>query len=628
MRTPLMLALSVCLASIVWGRTPPAFIHEGPGAIDEQTTIVATPPQPFRIAILPDRTTGRDWGLPYLKSAVADLNRMQPDAVFTVGDMVQGYTRDTAEWDRQAAQWQDIVKDLTMPLFPVAGNHDVISGTRIPGDATFGDKYLRTFGPLRYMAELPEATVIAMFSDDGFGNGGVKLSDGQVDWLKTCLQRAKTRGKAIMVIMHRPLWRTASVKWFERVHPALADAGVKLVIAGHFHSMQDDGVRDGVHYDIVGTCGGSIDQHPLAGQMQHLTFVQVQPDGSVQMFHQPAGVTLPVDFVVRADQDAVYALREKPGSLSMTGALPDPQQADAPLEGTVQLQVKNPLDKPITVQARLYTQPEPWMVDGQMFISRTEVDAFNPFTVDQGTRYTMQSVQPVTVKPGESLSLPLHFAWPRATGPVAPPTFEVRETFTDTKGRTVPVFLWMRPAVQRTIALAQSDAKSDAKSDAMPTNTSAWPIHAWVPSPYDTLERDPSVQCWLTADGATLCLRVQVPDQRIAAALEEKRAVDKRMLDPGGDGVAVRWTDAKGTAMLLLEPFTPFQACNREGVQATTESGTDAGGWWAEIRLPLTAGLPTSLNVGVADNDSNYHTQWRWLAPEAAPAKLKAGGNP
>ena len=38
-----------------------------------------------------------------------------------------------------------------------------------------------------------EATVIAMFSDDGFGNGGVKLSDGQVDWLKTCLQRAKQR---------------------------------------------------------------------------------------------------------------------------------------------------------------------------------------------------------------------------------------------------------------------------------------------------------------------------------------------------------------------------------------------------------------------------------------------------
>jgi hypothetical protein len=63
-------------------------------------------------------------------------------------------------------------------------------------------------------------------------------------------------------------------------------------------------------------------------------------------------------------------------------------------------------------------------------------------------------------------------------------------------------------------------------------------------------------------------------------------------------------------------------------VQARTESGTDAGGWWAEIRLPLTAGLPTSLNVGVADNDSNYHTQWRWLAPEAAPAKLKSAGNP
>ena len=31
-----------------------------------------------------------------------------------------------------------------------------------------------------------------------------------------------------------------------------------------------------------------------------------------------------------------------------------------------------------------------------------------------------------------------------------------------------------------------------------------------------------------------------------------------------------------------------------------------------------------TLNVGVADNDETYHTQWRWLAPRNAPARMRA----
>jgi hypothetical protein len=29
-------------------------------------------------------------------------------------------------------------------------------------------------------------------------------------------------------------------------------------------------------------------------------------------------------------------------------------------------------------------------------------------------------------------------------------------------------------------------------------------------------------------------------------------------------------------------------------------------------------GRPTALQVGVADNDDTFHTQWRWLAPRGA----------
>lgn len=611
--TPSLLALSTLTATLALA-SPPPFIHEGPAAIDEQVTMLASPDRTFRVAILPDRTTGRDWGLPYLEAAVRDLNRLRPDAVFTVGDMIQGYTRDPAEWDRQASRWKSITAGLKAPLFPVAGNHDVISGSRIPGDTAFGDRYLRTFGPLKYMAELDGATVIALFSDEAFGDGGVRLSDAQLDWLKTCLQRAKARDKPILVLMHRPLWRTESVKWFERVHPALVEAGVDAVIAGHLHSMQHDGVRDGVQYAIVGTCGGSIDQHPLAGQLQHLTFVQLDPDGTLELFHQPVGLTLPADFVVREDQDRVFALREKPGSLKLEGTLPDPADSDAPLEGAVTLQVTNPLDRPIEVDCRLWTEPEVWPVEGERFVSRTAIDAFNPFTVDARTTYRIDPMPaPCSVPPKGSISIPLHWRWRRASGPVAPPTFLVRERFIDTKGRTVPVHLWLRPSVLRSV-------RADG---------AAWPLHAWAPSPYDTLEADPIVRITHDATTRTLLVRVDVADSVSSrAAPGDKPDGDRRVSDPGADAVKVTWTDADGEGWAMAEPFTPRATASSGSRVPEATSGTSAAGWWAELRIPMPAGLPSRLNVGVADNDDTYHTQWRWLAPTDASARLSRPGRP
>ncbi len=547
-----------------------------------------------------------------------DLNRIQPDAVFTVGDMVQGYTRDEAEWDRQAGVWKSVTAGLDAPLYPVAGNHDVISGSRVAGDRTFGDRYLRTFGPLRYMVELEGASVIALFSDESFGDGGVKLSDGQIGWMRNCLARAKDRGKPVVVLMHRPLWRTESVKWFERVHPALVEAGVRAVIAGHFHSLQDDGVRDGVHYDIVGTCGGSIDQHPLAGQMQHLTFVQAQADGSVSIFHQPVGLTLPVDFVVRQDQDRVFALREKPGSLKLSGALADPTDPAAPTEGTVTLRVNNPLDRPIQVTVRPWTAGEIWPVQGERFTSRTSIDAFNPFTVDARTAYRLADMAAVTVPAGQSLDLPLPFQWPHLDAPAAPPTLVVTERFVDTKGREVPVHQWLRPPIRRTVTAARDDA-----------GARRWPLHAWVPSPYDTLEADPRASFRLSADGRTLTVRVEAFDAVRAAAPSDRRTPEQRMKDPGGDAFRVEWKDDGGDHWLLAEPFTPYTASNVTGLQAELRTGEQpGGGWWAEASIPLTAGAPRQLNVGVADNDQTYHTQWRWLAPADLPAGFAAPRQP
>jgi hypothetical protein len=406
------------------------------------------------------------------------------------------------------------------------------------------------------------------------------------------------------------MWRSDSVKWFERVHPLLVEAGVDAVIAGHFHSMQHDGKRDGVEYAIVGTCGGSIDQHPLAGQLQHLSFVQLDPDGSIELFHQPVGLTLQADFVVREDQDRVYALRERPGSLKLEGTLPNPTDPAAPLSGEIRLQVRNPLDRPIDVECRPWNAPEAWPVDGELFMSRTSIDAFNAFTVDAGTAYRMDPLpKPQTVPAKGSATVTLRWSWPRATGPVAPPTFVVIERFKDSKDREVPVFQWLRPSIEREIL----------------ANGSPWPVHAWSPSPYDTLEPDPVVRVSFDAPTQRLVVRAEVRDPVAAkAAPGDKPGGDRRMRDPGADAVKVTWKDAEGEGWAIAEPFTPQASASSDSRRPEVSSGeTPGGGWWAELRIPAPKGLPTALNVGVADNDNTYHTQWRWLAPTDAPARLK-----
>jgi hypothetical protein len=46
----------------------------------------------------------------------------------------------------------------------------------------------------------------------------------------------------------------------------------------------------------------------------------------------------------------------------------------------------------------------------------------------------------------------------------------------------------------------------------------------------------------------------------------------------------------------------------------------------ARAALPAGAEIEgLAVNLGVADNDETYHTQWRWLAPRGTPARLRMG---
>jgi len=615
-----------CL-SVVWAITVvshAAHAEQPPGVhAGTDGRRLADPPathDDFRLAILPDRTTGRDWGLPYLKMAVSDLNRIAPHAVISIGDMIQGYTRSTERWDREAAEFSAIAGELAMPFYPLAGNHEVVSGTRDREDLTFVRRYQKTFAPLYYSIEFDHATTIVCFSDDpAFHGDGHGFGPAQLRWLQGELDRAVERGKATFVLMHRPLWRQRHDQWNETIHPMLVEAGVDAVIAGHFHALQREPDRDGVEYHILGTCGGMIDQHPLAGQLQHLTFLRVSPEGEFSVYHQPVGMTLPDDYVRSVDQDRVFVLKTNRDVVRFAEAPVDPYHSA--FDGKVQVELANPLDVPITVTVDLIDEaPEPHVWPGSLWVSQMKRDRFNPHVTDLETRFRLTAApEPVVLEPGGRTSVELGLACPKLEAPRNPPEFHFEAAFEDTRGRRVPVIVRRRLPLRRTLRVPPSD------------ETATWPICAWDFSVFETLEANPTLR--LRPSGEDIEFILDVPDDAVSGYVGPEEDPADRFRNPMADAVLIEATDGSTLRRFYTEPFVSPDVWEVSDSEPATPIGVvrriarGEAGWRLVLAVPRSAfdsreRASGALNVGVADNDGAYHSQWRWLAPVGRSATI------
>lgn len=617
MLAPALLLLVAALASPPW----PDVERDAEGrARDGQTLTIAPAPRRTIVALLPDRTTGRDWGLPHLARAVEDLRRIRPDAVFTIGDMVQGYTRRSATWDAEFAAYEAIVGALDMPVHPVAGNHDVVHGSRDPNDRTFEERYRARVGPLWYAAHLEHATILVLFTDDG----PERIGEAQLAWLREALPAARARGEPILLLLHRPLWRSHPQRWQETVAPLLAEHPVDAVIAGHFHALHAERGRDGTPFHILGVAGGMIDQHPLAGHLHHLTLVEIDERDEVRVRHQPVGSTLPDDFVRAADRARAHRLANDAQILAFDGALPEPWPNGA--EGQLALLVRNPVDRAVDVEISLVRAGEVVGIDGEAFVSTTLIDAFNPFVVDATTPFRLRDAPPIRIGPGESRRIALSFGIAATATPPPPPELRATLRFTDDRGRVVPVWRRLAPPIARRVRVG--DGAADGPR---------YPLVPWVRSPYDTLESHPTLAGRIDENGALL-LEVRIhdadrPDDRTPA-----QSTSERLDQPFHDALRIRLGDAPG-ATFHVEPFRgdrpPVLRVEGEALVPTdllsvaVTTGVDGDPAACLVRLRVDPslgpfeGMP--LQVGFADNDATYHTQWRWLAPEGVPARLERG---
>ena len=582
------------------------------------------------IGILPDRTTGEDWGLPHLERAISDLDLLKPDAVFCVGDLVQGYTRDPATWDAEVDDYLSLVNRLDAEFWPTAGNHDVISGARDSDDQRFMDRYRSRFGPLHYAVTLEHGTVVVLFSDENLDGGNVNISDRQVAWLEQVLGAAPT-DRPIVLLMHRPLWRYKDVLWGERVHPMLVENGVDAVIAGHFHALHRDDDQDGIEYHLLGVCGGAIDQHPLTGQFNHLTLLDLGPGDDIHIRHLPAGVMLPDDFIVREDQERAYRLKSG-GTAKITGTLPDPSEGE--IDATVSLEVRNPLDRPIRVTVEPASAPKPWLVDGHAFVARTEYDIANPATTDLDSPFQLTSVESVLVEANASRSIPLRFVAPATETPPGPPEVRVTLHFEDSQNRTVPIVLPRRVSVSR----EDSDA-----TDGFPN----WPIAAWSHSVYEEREALGSMTTRsIDVDGRSrLEIELIFFDDLLVDDGAPEAATIRSRRNPAGDLVVLTIQTEAGRRMFFCEPASEPRSEGGEAssvlVEIDSKGGViarspDVAQWRTtgpaespthrlRIVVPdLDPAEATGIQLETADNDRSYHTQWRSLAPRGGLLKLGA----
>lgn len=245
-------------------------------------------PEGFSFAIFGDRTGGNNKeGYEAYDKAIAQVNAMRPDFVFTVGDLIQGY-RGQQKWQQEAEKFNATVARLQMPFYPVAGNHEVywFRDTKDRPKGHHERDYETYFGPLWYAFEYNGSWFVALYTDEGksgtnqkshFDPEMQKMSREQFSWLKDVLAKAKNANH-VFVFMHHPRWITESYgEDWTKVHDLLKEASnVSAVFTGHFHSVCHD-EKDDIDYYILGTTGGDISGYSL--DPQHLVhWVNVRND--------------------------------------------------------------------------------------------------------------------------------------------------------------------------------------------------------------------------------------------------------------------------------------------------------------------------------------------------------------
>jgi hypothetical protein len=265
------------------------------GAPSPWTGTPQTADLPLHFVIFGDRT-----GMAYpgaLDVAIDSVNGEAAERanglsfVISVGDNIEGYSRDAGETTSMWKAFDESIKQLHVPFFRLPGNHDI---SDVVMDRIYTERYGRPYyaftianvlflaldtedGPPALAAEreveihhlLEQATAKAIADPnkqvvlpgqkdpcdaeathaDLGPLAETHISGAQVDYFRRELAKHPDAAQ-IIVLMHRPAWRTPASPAFTEIQKML-HGHPYTVFAGHYHEYGKETI-DGAEYYITG----------------------------------------------------------------------------------------------------------------------------------------------------------------------------------------------------------------------------------------------------------------------------------------------------------------------------------------------------------------------------------------
>ncbi len=611
------------------------------------------------LAILGDLAPTNAASAKYLQQAIRELNLLRPDAVLTVGNLLDRMPRAEESYIQQTLTTRKTLDTLTMPWYPCAGTFELY-------DPRMAPLYERYLGPRYYSLDAGDVHVIVLDSLDNRGRPGI--GDTQRAWLKADLARTfdLRRALRVVVLLHRPLWNEEipdAADW-ARVHSMLLDFNRKPIVrverpgtptgggtigpkvvgvfAGQTRAYTQDPSRDGIGYWRLGATSAQLPQD-AAVLLRHYTLLHFDAASATPTIAlvQLGGGILPADTFLadeRQTLDKLIALDDS--SLGLLGTVDQPvgQDSGKPAEnGPLKLHLANPLEVPITVEVRLAST--------RNLSTPTQRENANPYTENFDSAW--QLFTPYTarhLKPGVQERWSASLYCPQQTGEVPPPQLEFVVRWNDARangGRTHTVILKRRiPLIPR--ADLPPQPRVDLQGTTGWTNAYRGSTYAWSPSMREHLQNGPD---WsLTADATHVFLRVSMTDDK-----ESWLAGDQDPTNLQSDALSIAWASAPDSPSASVQRITvlPF-APPTQRLWTNTDVGTKQsklapldpqkhpveiaeivrrkGTYEITLALPrklLLSGPAESclLNISVHDNDGGRETLVRsWARDDTGPA--------
>lgn len=248
----------------------------------EMTTVVQTKPgrppvkESFTFVVWGDNQPRSPHGpQPMIfKRIVAEVKRLLPDFVVSLGDAIYGSASDEKLVREQYREYQSVLKKLSLPVYHVPGNHET------GGTAANRRLYEEFFGKRNY--SFTHKGCLFFLLDTEAGPRGGCVEESVFPRLRDELAAGSTSSFTFL-FLHRPLFPAVRLRFHEmdegcvkRLVPLVREGGTDIVFAGHEHLYRTERT-EGLLQITSGGAGASL-LPTEEGNFHHYLLVTVSGD--------------------------------------------------------------------------------------------------------------------------------------------------------------------------------------------------------------------------------------------------------------------------------------------------------------------------------------------------------------